>query len=156
MTTSKFTGKRGHSRTNILRVDAGKILTNGKNNICSRRIAFLPESEGLPDNSFNTISPHRTTNLPMNTYPEPACPCRIWPANQRKPLTVQTTSHAVNFLKLPTFPQQGAFQKSKLSQGYAESLLRPLALRALMTARPARVLILSRNPWVRLRFKLLG
>lgn len=156
MTASKFTGKRGYSRTNVCRVYAGKIRTNGKNDIYSRRIVFLPESKGFPDDPFDTISLHRTTNLPMDTYPKPACPCRIWPANQRKPLTVQTTSHAVHFLKLPTFPQQGAFQKSKLGQGYAESLLRPLALRALMTARPARVLILSRNPWVRLRFKLLG
>jgi hypothetical protein len=69
---------------------------------------------------------------------------------------MQTLSPAVNFLKLPAFPQQGAFQKSLPGQCYAVSLLRPLALRDFMTALPARVLILSRNPWVRLRFKLLG
>jgi len=69
---------------------------------------------------------------------------------------MQTPSLTVNFLKLPSFPQQGAFQKSVLGQSYAESLKRPFALRALITALPARVLILSRNPWVRLRFILLG
>jgi hypothetical protein len=38
----------------------------------------------------------------------------------------------------------------------AERRLRPLARRAFSIARPARVDILSRKPWVRLRFKLLG
>jgi hypothetical protein len=33
---------------------------------------------------------------------------------------------------------------------------RPLARRRLITARPARVLIRSKNPWVRFRRKLLG
>jgi hypothetical protein len=117
---------------------------------------FLPKSERLPNNPFDAISLHRATDLPMNTYSEPACTCRIRPADQCKTLTMQTASPAVNFLKLPSFPQQGAFQKPVLGQDYAESLLRPFALRALIIALPARVLILSRNPWVRLRFILLG
>jgi hypothetical protein len=37
-----------------------------------------------------------------------------------------------------------------------ERRFRPLARRRLMTARPARVLIRSKNPWVRFRRKLLG
>lgn len=92
----------------------------------------------------------------MNTDSEPARTGRIRRTDQRKSLTVQTTAAAVDFLKLPSLAQQGALQKRVLGQGYAESLLRPFALRALITALPARVLILSRNPWVRLRFKLLG
>ena len=38
----------------------------------------------------------------------------------------------------------------------ALSRARPLARRALITARPPRVLIRARNPWVRFRFRLLG
>ena len=37
-----------------------------------------------------------------------------------------------------------------------ERRFRPLARRRLITARPARVLIRSKNPWVRFRRKLLG
>jgi len=133
-----------------------KIRTNGKNNISSSWIMFLPESERFPNNSFESISFYRTMDLPMNTNSEPACTRRIQTADQSKPLPMQTFSLAINFFKLPAFSQQGAFQKPVLGQGYAVSLFLPLALRALITALPARVLILSRNPWVRLRFKLLG
>jgi hypothetical protein len=38
----------------------------------------------------------------------------------------------------------------------ADKRLRPLALRALIMARPARVAMRDRKPWERLRFKLLG
>lgn len=38
----------------------------------------------------------------------------------------------------------------------AVSRTRPFARRALNTRRPPRVFILARNPWVRLRFRLLG
>jgi len=95
-------------------------------------------------------------NLTMHTDPQPAGVCRIQSADQRETFAMQALSLAVNFLKLPTFTDQGAFQKSVPGQGYADSLLRPFALRDRITALPARVLILSRNPWVRLRFKILG
>ncbi len=39
---------------------------------------------------------------------------------------------------------------------YAESLARPFALRLARMARPARVRIRDRNPWVFLRLRLLG
>ena len=39
---------------------------------------------------------------------------------------------------------------------HTESLLRPLRRRAESTARPDRVRILTRKPWVRLRRRLLG
>ena len=42
------------------------------------------------------------------------------------------------------------------STNQAESLLRPFALLALMTALPPRVAIRALKPWVRLRRKLLG
>jgi hypothetical protein len=134
----------------------GEVRTNGKNNISSGRILLLPKSKRLPNDPLEAISLHCSTNLSMNTYSQPGGPCFIRSADQGKTSTVQTPAATVNLIKLPPFTQQGAFQKSETGQGYAESLLRPFALRALITALPPRVLILSRNPWVRLRFKLLG
>lgn len=92
----------------------------------------------------------------MNTYSKPAFTCRIRTADQSEALTMQTFPLTVDFIKLPALSHQRAFKKSLRDQGYAVSLFRPFALRARITALPARVLILSRHPWVRLRFKLLG
>lgn len=156
MTTSKTTRERCYSRADIAWVYTGKIGANGKNNIRSGRILFLPKSERFPDNPFEAISLHCAANLPMDTYSQPAGLCCIRPTDQSETSAVQTPAAAVHLVKLPSFTQQGALQKSESGQSYAESLLRPFALRALMTALPPRVLILSRNPWVRLRFKMLG
>ena len=43
-----------------------------------------------------------------------------------------------------------------LTWAHTESFLRPLRRRADKTARPERVRIRTRNPWVRLRRRLLG
>lgn len=43
-----------------------------------------------------------------------------------------------------------------LTWAHTESFLRPLRRRADRTARPERVRILTRKPWVRLRRRLLG
>jgi hypothetical protein len=106
--TSKSGRKNGNGLTDIYRMCTRKFRTNSKNNICSSRILFLPKSKRFPNNSFNAISLHCTTNLSMNTYSESAEACFISPADQCETYTVQTLSLAVNFLKLPSFPQQGA------------------------------------------------
>ena len=155
-TTSETTRERCYSLADIAWMCTGKVGTNGKNNICSGRILFLPKSKRLANDPFEAISLHCATNLPMDTYSQPAGLCCIRPTDQGETNTVQTPATAVNLVKLPSFAQQGAFQKFEPGQSYAESLLRPFALRAFMTALPPRVLILSRNPWVRLRFKMLG
>jgi len=156
MSTSKITRERCYSRADITWMCTGEVRTNGKNNISSGRILLLPKSKRLPNDPLQAISLHCAANLSMNTYAQPGGPCFIRPADQGETSTVQTPAATVNLIKLPPLTQQGAFQKSASDQGYAESLLRPFALRALMTALPPRVLILSRNPWVRLRFILLG
>jgi hypothetical protein len=109
MTTSKTLCERHYSRTNISWMQAGKIRTNGKNNIGASRIVFLPKPERFSNNPFETISFNCATNLPMHTDSEPAGTHRIWLTDQRKPYTMQPFSLAVNFFKLPSFPQQGAF-----------------------------------------------
>ena len=93
----------------------------------------------------------------MNTYPQSAAVALIRTANQGKANSMQTLPPAIDLLKFPPLSQQGAFKKSVADQGgYADNLLRPLALRACNTALPPRVLILSRKPWVRLRLRILG
>lgn len=53
------------------------------------------------------------------------------------------------FVKInPEVPEQFGF--------YALKRARPLARRAFITARPPRVLMRARKPWVRLRFNALG
>jgi hypothetical protein len=59
------------------------------------------------------------------------------------------------------FQQPVATQKPEISTGtgivrYGQSFARPFARRALMTLRPPLVAMRARNPWVRLRRRLLG
>ena len=51
---------------------------------------------------------------------------------------------------------QAATLGETVGPDYADSRLRPLARRALITLRPALVAMRARNPWVRLRLRLLG
>lgn len=156
MTAGKTGRERQYSLAYVFGVEIGKFGTYSKNDISPKRIVAPPKPERFANNPLDTISLYCPTNFSMYAYPDPA-PIRIVrPADQSKPLAMQTDAPIVDLLKLPALSEQGAFQKSISSQSYAESLLRPRALRALITALPARVLILSRNPWVRLRFRLLG
>lgn len=54
------------------------------------------------------------------------------------------------------FAQTSCFWEGKHPTAYALSRLRPFARRRLNTLRPFLVAMRARNPWVRLRFKLLG
>jgi hypothetical protein len=63
----------------------------------------------------------------------------------------------VDLIKLLPLTKQSGFPEFIPRQGYqADRRLRPFARRAFKIARPARVDIRARNPWVRLRFILLG
>jgi hypothetical protein len=92
----------------------------------------------------------------MYTDSEPVHCGSVWHTDQGKPRSVQTFSPGINPVILPPLTDKSLLEKPLRRQRYAESLLRPFALRALITARPARVLILSRKPWVLLRFRILG
>lgn len=156
-TTTSSTCCQGCQRVpDITWAGTGEIRTHRKDNISACRIVTSSQPERLPDDSFETISMHCPSNFAMHAYPQPAVLCCIRATNQGETFPVQPPPLAVNFVKLPGFAEQGAFQKPMSGQNYADNLLRPFARRARITARPALVLILSRNPWVRLRFKLLG
>ncbi len=77
--------------------------------------------------------------------------------NKGKPFTMNTFPVFIDLLKFSALAQQAFFGKPEVfQQDQADKRLRPLALRALMMARPARVCMRERKPWERLRFKLLG
>jgi len=73
---------------------------------------------------------------------------------------VEKKPQRAKVLELRSFPSlnPGIRQSSAYLVGSNQTLrrLRPLALRALRTLRPPRVAMRARNPWVRLRFRLLG
>jgi len=56
----------------------------------------------------------------------------------------------------PSFGNQGADQRLYKILTYALKRVRPFARLALIIRLPALVAILARNPWVRLRLRLLG
>jgi hypothetical protein len=61
-----------YSSANITRMLTGEIWTHGKNNINTLWILFSFKPERFPDNSFNAVSLHCTTNFPMDAYTKPA------------------------------------------------------------------------------------
>lgn len=87
-------------------VQKPEVGANGQNDIRSRRILFWPESEGLPDDSFEAISLHCATNLSVNADPQPVPACGIVPADEGEAFTVQTSSAAVDGIELPPLAQQ--------------------------------------------------
>jgi hypothetical protein len=114
------------------------------------------QSEGFPDYTFNSVPVYRITSFFLYTDTQPVVLHTVCRKDQRKTLTMQAFSLAIDTIKLPVFSQQTYFGKSKSFFHQAESCLRPLARRRLITACPARVLMRNRNPWVRLRLILLG
>ncbi len=65
-----------------------------------------------------------------------------------EPVGMQWASEGAGFFQNRDVALAPAFQ--------ADNRARPLARRALITARPPRVFMRARNPWLRLRFKVLG
>lgn len=108
--------KRSYCHADIPGMQTSEAGTNGKDNIRSRRILFLPDSKRLPDNSFEAISLHRAANLAMNADPQPARACCILPADQGKAFTMQTFSAAVDVFELPPLAQQRTFGKTFTGQ----------------------------------------
>lgn len=101
--------KRCYRHANILGIDTGEAGPDGQNAIRSRRILFRPESERLPDNSFEAVSLHCATNLAMNTDPQPAPARGIFPADKGKTFTGQTSPAVVDVIELPPFAQESTF-----------------------------------------------
>lgn len=127
------------------------------NNIGITWILIPFKTEWLTYDSLYPVSLYSTLDLAMDTYPQAVITVTVFLKDKCKSLAVQTFSLFINLFKFFILTQQAWLGKPVLFQVYqAESLLRPLARRALIIARPARVLMRALKPWARLRFKLLG
>jgi len=98
--------------------------------------------ERLSNESFESIAIHRSSNT-------------LFGHRQSEPREINVIFSVQNCPVAITYhPEPLIIQLCKGPQ--AESLRRPFARLALMTARPPLVAIRARKPWVRLRRRLLG
>ncbi len=135
----------------------GKIRTYRKNYISTCGIKRPFKTKRFTNNPLDSVSLYSPFEFSVNTDPNPVIPPFIGNIDQRKPLTTMSLPLPVDLIKLLPLAKQSGFLEFIPRQGYqAERRLRPFARRAFKIARPARVDIRARNPWVRLRFILLG
>ena len=115
------------------------------------------EPKGLAEQSFNPVAPHRVADLARNADTQATPGQGVGEIDDRKPFAAKSRSGSVHTLKLPVITQQMLLGEGQpLQSAQADSCLRPLARRLLMTAWPFLVLIRTRNPWVRARLMTLG
>ena len=122
-----------------------------------RRQMAAMQPEPLPSHPLQPIALMRSPNCATaNDHPQP------WP--QRRIASGENAHRTVANadLRRTQHPAElaGRVQAAALGEavglGYTDSRLRPLARRALITLRPALVDMRARNPWARLRLRLLG
>lgn len=137
-------------------ISTSEIRPDSEHDVTSGARSQKSKTKGFTNNTLDAVSFHSTTNFVMNANTEPVHAGGIQSIDQGETFTMQPLTPTINLLVLPFFPNQGAFRETSTIQNYADKRLRPLARRARITARPPRVLILSRKPCVLLRFKTLG
>ena len=100
----------------------------------------------------------------MDTDAQPVCVQPVGHENKAEFFPAKPFAVSINSLKFLWLTEQSRLGQRLLivsliwhsCRAYAERRTRPLARRRQITARPAFVFILARNPWVRLRLILLG
>ena len=142
-----------------LRRSEVKIRPDCKDDIRTAGISVPVKAERFTYYPLDTVPLDGTANpaVDADAYTTPVQV--VCTADEGEPPAVQPFPLLVNFVELPALAdlevlgkRQVVFQK----ENYTASCLRPLALRAFRIARPARVFIRARKPWVRLRLMLLG
>ncbi len=116
--------------------------------------------EDLPNAPAQAIARHRASGPPANRDSE----ARGLSVSARKKKKLEVASGRADPGGVALFEfsslSKAVVPGERLGDGpawvHTESLLRPLRRRAERTARPDRVRIRTRNPWVRLRRRLLG
>jgi hypothetical protein len=111
-----------------------------------------PAPETVADDGASGPARHRN--------PESGVPRRLSPEQKHlEQATRNPDAGCVALLEFPSFSKAvvaGERFPADRTWIHTESRLRPLRRRAEITARPERVRIRTRNPWVRLRRRLLG
>lgn len=135
----------------------GEFGADGENDIGGRREPIAVQTEDLPDQSLDPVAPHSVACLAVHTDPQSVVRQGVGQEDQGEPLSPKPPAGSVDALKLPGCSQQMLFRKRAAIQAVqGANCLRPFALRLLITARPVRVFMRTRNPWVRARLVVLG
>ena len=123
---------------------------------------MLDYTEGLPGRTLDSVATDRRAGrFDGNGEPQPRHPKRVAAPEHRK----QAVTHPDAALKYlfefcgvpqPRVARQFVAAPRVTPRRYGQSRARPLRRRRLSTARPPLVAMRARNPWVRLRRKLLG
>lgn len=128
-----------------------------------RREFTRTRTKGLARDPLDPVALVSASNLPFRDREAQTGPrCRAFTPGQcqsilRHPLPGRENPAVVfGCQQAPVPAKTGQTEGTDRHAPQAESRLRPLARRALMTARPPRVAIRARKPWVRLRRMLLG
>ena len=139
----------------------------------------LVAAKKLPEQALDAIAPDRFSQAPGSHQPQPGLafghgrqghaemagvePLTLGLRPQKflamaEPRRLRKTGgpFGVGFWTGAVHRQLASGMRLRGSPPQTDRRFRPLARRRLITARPARVLIRSKNPWVRFRRKLLG
>lgn len=131
--------------------------TDGQNDIALCREQITVQTKNFPEQSFYSVAPDCIPSFTVHADSQPSKSERIVQEDQGKTVTSQPSAGAVDSLKLPCCPQSMIFREREAIQLLqAANCMRPFARLLLITARPERVFIRTRKPWVRARLVLLG
>ena len=134
-----------------------KAGPHGNDDVGFPGVSVPVQPEGLFDYPLDSVPGDRSFQLSADADSDAIVATVVGEVNDGESFSVQPFAMPVYRFEFPVLPQQTIFRKTKLPQRrQAESRLRPLALRALIMARPALVLIRARKPWLLFRFILLG
>ena len=127
-----------------------------QHNVQRRQMAAM-QPERLPSHSLQPIALMRlATGATADNQPQPRPQRRIASGKNAQRTAMQANLRRAQHPAELAWAVQAASLGETAGPDYADSLLRPLARRALITLRPALVDMRVRNPWVRLRLRLLG
>lgn len=87
------------------RVQSG-IKAHGKNDVGALGVEFPVQAKGFPDNPFDPVSFHGSSDLSMHADPDSAVFEVVGVNNQGKSFAVQAPSLFIHQLKLPSLSQQ--------------------------------------------------
>ena len=120
----------------------------------------LVTTKNLSNQSFSSISLDRTTQLPGSRDPQTPDPALVRQDEDRAVAAVEPDAALVHILEFGSAPNPFLGTESHINIERYSLLtvrrLRPFARRRLSTSRPFFVLMRTRNPCVRLRWRVLG
>lgn len=124
------------------------------NHVEARRNLVAPKH--LSYQSFSTVSLDGAAELPRRGNPQSTYPAACGQEEQRAVATVEADPLCVDLLKLGPAANPLVRPESQAYSLLTVRRFRPFARRRLRTRRPFLVLIRTRKPWARTRWRVLG